>query len=140
MGKGLEWKFLQRRHACNQQVYEKMFSITNHQGNSHQNHNEISLHTIRIFVVQPLSPIQLHATPWAAACQPFLSVAISQSLLNNIAIESVIPISSSVIPFSSCHQSFPASGTFAMSQLFRSGGQIIGALALSSVLPVNIQD
>ena len=47
-------------------------------------------------------------------------------------------ISSSVIPFSSCLQSFPASGSFAMSLLFTSGGQSIGASA--SVLPVNIQD
>ena len=46
-------------------------------------------------------------------------------------------ISSSVVPFSSCLQSFPASGYFPMSQLFVSGGQIIGASA--SVLPMNIQ-
>ena len=49
-------------------------------------------------------------------------------------------ISSSVIPFSSCFQSFPASGSFQMSQLFASGGQSIGASASASVLPVNIQD
>ena len=49
-------------------------------------------------------------------------------------------ISSSVIPFSSCLQSFPASGSFPMSQLFTSGGQSIGASALASVLPTNIQD
>ena len=49
-------------------------------------------------------------------------------------------ISSSVIPFSSCPQSFPASGSFQMSQLFASGGQIIGASASTSVLPVNTQD
>ena len=49
-------------------------------------------------------------------------------------------ISSSVIPFSSCPQSFPASGSFQMSQLFTSGGQSIGASASASVLPVNIQD
>ena len=48
-------------------------------------------------------------------------------------------ISSSVIPFSSCLQSFPASRSFPMSQLFASGGQSIGASALTSVLPVNIQ-
>ena len=46
-------------------------------------------------------------------------------------------ISSSVIPFSSCLQSFPASGSFLMSQFFHSGGQSIGASA--SILPVNIQ-
>ena len=48
-------------------------------------------------------------------------------------------ISSSVIRFSSCLQSFPASGSFQMSQLFALGGQSIGASASSSVLPMNIQ-
>ena len=49
-------------------------------------------------------------------------------------------ISSSVIPFSSCPQSFPASGSFQMSQLFASGGQSIGVSASTSVLPINTQD
>ena len=49
-------------------------------------------------------------------------------------------ISSSVIPFSSCLQSFPTSGSFQMSQFFPSAGQSIGASASASVLPMNIQD
>ena len=49
-------------------------------------------------------------------------------------------ISSSVIPFSSCPQSLPASGSFPMSQLFAWGGQSIGASASASVLPMNTQD
>ena len=49
-------------------------------------------------------------------------------------------ISSSVIPFSSCLQSFPASGSLPMSQFFASGGQSIRVSALASVLPKNIQD
>ena len=49
-------------------------------------------------------------------------------------------ISSSIVPFSSCLQSFPASGYFPMSQLFASGGQSIGVSASTSVLPVNTQD
>ena len=49
-------------------------------------------------------------------------------------------ISSSVIPFSSCLQSFPASGSFPMSQFFTSGGQSIGASDSASVLPMNTQD
>ena len=49
-------------------------------------------------------------------------------------------ISSSVIPFSSCLQSFPASGAFSISQFFSSGGQSTGASASASVLPMNIQD
>ena len=49
-------------------------------------------------------------------------------------------ISTSVIPFSSCPQSFPASGSFPVSQLFTWGGQSIGVSASASVLPMNIQD
>ena len=49
-------------------------------------------------------------------------------------------ISSSVTPFSSCLQSFPASGYFLVSQFFTSGGQSIGVSASASVLPMNIQD
>ena len=49
-------------------------------------------------------------------------------------------ISSSVIPFSSCPQSLPASGSFPVSQLFAWGGQCIGVSALASVLPMNTQD
>ena len=49
-------------------------------------------------------------------------------------------ISSSVVPFSSCPQSFPASGSFPISQLFAWGGQSIGVSASASVLPMNIQD
>ena len=49
-------------------------------------------------------------------------------------------ISSSVIPFSSRPQSFPATGSFQMSQLFASGGQSIGVSYSASILPMNIQD
>ena len=49
-------------------------------------------------------------------------------------------VSFSVVPFSSCHQSFPASGYFQMSQLFSSGGQSIRVSASTSVLPMNTQD
>ena len=50
-----------------------------------------------------------------------------------------LTISSSAVPFSSCPQSFPASGSFPMSRLFASGGQSIGASSLATVLPMNIQ-
>ena len=49
-------------------------------------------------------------------------------------------ISSCVVPFSFCLQSFPASRSFQMSQFFASGGQSIGVSASASVLPMNIQD
>jgi len=51
-----------------------------------------------------------------------------------------LTISSSATFFSFCFQSFPASGSFPMSQLFTSGGQSIGTSASASVLPMNIQD
>ena len=51
-----------------------------------------------------------------------------------------LAISSSVIPFSSCPQSLPASGSFPVSQLFARGGQSIGVSASASVLPMNTQD
>ena len=88
------------------------------------------------------SRVRLLATPWTAACQASLFFTISQSLLKLMSIESMIhpTISSSVVPFSSCPQSFPASGSFPMSQFFASGGQSIRVSASASVIPVNIQD
>ena len=70
-------------------------------------------------------------TPWTAACQASLCIINSRRLFKFMFIESVMPstISSSVIPFSSCLQSFPASKCFQMSQFFTSGGQSIGVSA-----------
>ena len=86
------------------------------------------------------SDVWLFATPWTAACQDSLSISNSQSLLKLISIESVIPSNHLILccPFSSCLQSFPASGSFPMSGLFASGAQI-GDSASASVLPKNIQ-
>ena len=81
-------------------------------------------------------------TPWTAAHQASLSFTTSQSLLKLIPWSQLChpTISPSVVPISSCPQSFPASGSFLMSQLFASGGQSIRASASASVLPMNIQD
>ena len=107
-----------------------------------KNHNKVSSHTIRIVVVQLLSQVWLFATPWTAARQASLSFIISWSLLKLMSIELVMPSNHSGLchPFSSCLQSFPASGSFQMSQFFVSGGQSIGVSASTSVLPMNIQD
>ena len=77
-----------------------------------------------------------------AACQASLSIINSWSLLKLMSIdwECHPTISSSVVPFSSCPQSFPAPGSFPKSQFFTSGGQSIGVSASTSVLPMNIQD
>ena len=92
--------------------------------------------------VQSLSCVQLFATPWTAAHQASLSITNSRSLLKFMCIESVMPsnISSSVVPFSSCLQSFQASGSFPRSQYITLGGQSIESSASASVLSMNIQD
>ena len=96
------------------------------------------LHTVQF----SHSVVSDSVTPWTAARQASLSITNSWSLLKVMFIESVMPstISSSVVPFSSLPQSFPASGYFLMSQFFTSGGQSIGVSASASVLPMNIQD
>ena len=92
--------------------------------------------------VQLLNYVWLIATPWTAARQASLFITNSWSLLKFMSVESVMPsnLSSSVIPFSSHLQSFPASGSFHMSQFFTSGGQSIGVSASASVLSINIWD
>ena len=92
--------------------------------------------------VQSLSCFRLFATPWTAACQTSLSVTNYWSLLKLMSIESVIPSNNLILCRSllCLLQSFPASGSFPMSQFFTSGGQSIGVSASTSILPMNIQD
>ena len=93
-------------------------------------------------VAQLLSRVGHFAAPWTATRQASLPITNSQSLLRLVSIESVMPSNHLILchPFSSCLQSFPASGSFPMSQFFASGGQSIGISASASVLPMNIQD
>ena len=92
--------------------------------------------------VQSLSRVHLFATPWITARQASLSITNSRSYSDSWPLSWWChpTISSSVVPFSSHLQSFPASESFQMSQLFTSGGQSIGVSASTSVLPTNIQD
>ena len=89
--------------------------------------------------VQLLSRVRFFVT---AAHQASLSITTPGSYSNSCPSNRWChpTISSSVIPFSSCLQSFPVSGPFPMSQLFASGGQSTGVSASTSVLPVNTQD
>ena len=92
-----------------------------------------------VVVVQSLShSLRL---PWTAARQASLSFPVSGVCLNSRSLSwwCHLIISSSVIPFSSCPQSFPALRSFPTSQLFTSGGQSIGTSASESVLLMNIQ-
>ena len=86
-------------------------------------------------VVQLLSHVLLFTTPWTAAHQASLSLTISRVCSYSCPLNRWCPpaISFSVTPFSSCLQSFPASGSFLMSWLFAACGQSIGASASASV-------
>ena len=86
------------------------------------------------------SVVSLFAAPWTAAHQVSLSITNSCSFLRPMPIESAMPSNRLILccPLLLLPSSFPASGSFPVSQLFASGGQSIGALA--SVLPMNIQD
>ena len=123
------------------QHFIKSDAIQNECVKKQLNPNKIfSLVTVVVF--QSLSHVQLSVTPWIAACQTLLSFTISWSFLKLMSIESVMPSNHLIF----CHplllplQSFPASGSFQMSQFFASGGQSIGVSASTSAFPMNIQD
>ena len=103
---------------------------------------DVSLPRVPVVVlaVQARSRVRLFVTPRTAARQASLFFTVSRSLLRFMSMEStMLTISSSAALFSSCPQSFPASGSFPMSQLFASGGQSVGASSSAPVLPVNTQ-
>ena len=90
---------------------------------------------------QSLSRVQLFATPWITARQASLSITNSRSSPDSCPSSQWChpAISSSVVPFSSCPQSLPASESFPMSQLFAWGSKSTGVSALTSVLPKKSQ-
>ena len=91
--------------------------------------------------VQSLSRVRLFTTPWTAACHTSLSITNSRSSLRlSPSSQWCHPaISSSVVPFSSCPQSLPASESFPMSQVFSWGGQSTGVSASASFPPKTSQ-
>ena len=99
------------------------------------------MYSVVTVVVQSPSHAWLFATPWTTAHQPFLSFTISRVCSDSCPLNWWCHpiISSFIAPFSSCPQSFPASGWVFSNELdFASGGQSIGASA--SVPQMNIQD
>ena len=98
--------------------------------------------TLQFSSVQSLSHVRLFVTPWTTAHQASLSITNSRSLPKPMSIVSVMPSNHLILcrPFSSCPQSFPASGSFPMSQLSTSGGQSTGVSGSTSVPPMNTQD
>ena len=106
------------------------------------NNDKVKFNSLINSVPFSLSRVQLFATLWHAACQASLSIINCQCPPKLMSIESVMhpTISSSFVSFSSCPQSFPASGCFPMSQLFTSGGQSTRVSVSTWVLPMNTQD
>ena len=143
------WMTASKLHRENQALCSPILAVQLHTQNltpffeiqsvcsSHLEHIKIQA---QFSSVHSLSCVWLFATPWTAARQASLSITNFWNLLKLMS-KSVMPrtISFSVIPFSSCLRSFPASGSLPMSQFFTSGGQSIGVSASASVLPMNIQ-
>ena len=117
-------------------IYREWIIKWSEQNRNKQNIDKWSVQFSRSVVSNSLRPYKLqHARPPCPSPTPGVypnSCPLSQWCHPTI--------SSSVIPFSSCPQSVPASGSFQMSQLFASGGQSIGVSASTSVLPMNTQD
>ena len=99
-------------------------------------------HNFQFSSVQLLSHVRLFATPWTAHARPPCPSPTPGVHPNLCPLSQWChpTISSSVVPFTSCLQSFPASGSFQINQFFASGGQSNGVSASASVLPMNIQD
>ena len=98
---------------------------------------------LQLSSAQSLSHVQLFVTPWITQHTRLPCPSPTPGVHSDSRPSSQWchpAISSSVIPFSSCPQSLPASGSFPMSQLFPWGGQSIGVSASASVLPMNTQD
>ena len=95
-----------------------------------------------MYTISSLSRVRLFATPWTTPSQASLSIINSRSPPKLTSIVSGMPSNHLILyhPFLLLPQSFPASGSFPMSQLFPSGGQSIGVSASTSVLPMNTQD
>ena len=100
---------------------------------------QIFFFTFQFSSVRLLCRVRLFPTPWITAHQASLSITTPRVHSDSRPLSHWChpAISSSVVPFYSCPQSLPASGSFPVSQLFAWGGQIS---ALASVLPINTQD
>ena len=131
--------------TCNMVVTSTLESVEVKQDNVYK----VLISTLSCRSVQfSCSVVSDSATPWTAARQASLSITKLLESTQTHALSNPCPlcrwchptISSSVVPFSTCPQSFPASGSFQMSLLFASGNQSIGVSTSTSVLTMNTQD
>ena len=100
------------------------------------------MNSVEVVVVQSLSHVQLFVTHGLEQSRLLCPLSSPRACLISCPLSwwCLPTISSSVVPSSSCLQSFPASGSFSVTHLFASGGQSTRTSASASVLPVNIQD
>ena len=121
--------FLGKCLRCSPCPFSPRFPNSAEHANTHPFHTRPLSHPYTQFSsvqIQSLSCVRLFVTPWTVACQASLSFSNSQSLPKLLSIELVMPSNhlTLAVPFSSCLQSFPTSGSF--QKLFASGGQNIG--------------
>ena len=111
-------------------------------GRNWQQHNQFNCSVQHNSSIQLFSHVLLFATLWTAACQASISISKSQACSNSCSSSRWCypTILSSVVPFSFCLQSFPASGYFPMSHIFTLGDQSIVDSATASELPMRFQD
>ena len=115
-------------NSCSVTVFQRLWCLNLiYESNVMPN---LPVYSVQFSSFQALSCVRLFATPWIAARRASLSITISDSHPSSQWCHPAI--SSSVVPFSSCPQSLPASESFPMSQLFAWGGQSTGASALAS--------
>ena len=125
-----------RRQICCLYIQLSNWVTLLYRRNQHHIVNQVSVQFSLSVISHSLWPHGLqHARP---PCPSPTSRAYSNSCPSSQGCHPTI--SSSVVPFSSCLQSFPASGSFQLSQFFTSGGQSSGVSGLASVLPMNIQN
>ena len=140
-GKSHGWRSLAGSSPCGHKELDTTEWLHFHKLSITFKNSEL-LYCTPVVLVRSLSTVWLFASLWIAVHQASLSFTISWSLLIFKSIESVMLSNHLMLchPFSSCPQFLPASRSFPMSRLFTSGSQSIGASALASVLPMNIQD
>ena len=129
--KGISWVFSNKTVQKHQFFSDQLFLWFN-----------FNIRIVQFISVQSLSHVQLFATAWTAALRPPWPSPTHRVYPNSCQLSRWCHpvISSFVIPFSYCLQSFPTSGSFQMSQYFASGGRRLGVSATTSVLPMNTQD
>ena len=145
----LAWRIPMDRGALWATVHGVAKSRT--QLSNYQTHTHTCTHTPTLLVAVKISTVQFSSvTQWCSTiCEPvdcsMPGLPVHCQLLGVTQthvrwVGDAIQPSHPIIPFPSCLQSFPASGSFLVSQFFESGGQSLGVLASASVLPMNIQD